>query len=70
MSPSSVSVISNNVITMTSNELEVLEHYKRKIVKYGEVPEVLLKCLKKLDQVMVNIELLQVTSLCYSLGSC
>ena len=37
-----------------------MEHYKRKIVKYGEVPEVVLKCLKKLDHVRVNIELLQV----------
>lgn len=46
---------------MSSNELEVLEHYKRKIVKYGEVPEVVLKCLKKLDHVRVNIELLQVS---------
>ena len=45
---------------MSSNELEVLEHYKRKIVKYGDVPEVILKCLKKLDHVRVNIELLQV----------
>ena len=45
---------------MTANELEVLEHYNRKILKYGENPEVLLKCLGKLDQVRVNIELLSV----------
>jgi len=43
---------------MTANELEVLEHYKRKIVKYIDSPEVLLKCLGKLDQVRVNIDLL------------
>ena len=47
---------------MTANELEVLEHYNRKILKYGENPEVLLKCLGKLDQVRVNIELLSVSS--------
>ena len=47
---------------MTANELEVLEHYNRKILKYGENPEVLLKCLGKLDQVRVNIELLSVRS--------
>ena len=45
---------------MTANELEVLEHYKRKIVKYIDAPEVLLKCLGKLDQVRVNIDLLGV----------
>lgn len=45
---------------MTANELEVLEHYKRKIVKYIDSPEVLLKCLGKLDQVRVNIDLLGV----------
>ena len=48
---------------MGGNELEVLEHYNRKIQKYGEhkdATEILLKCLVKLDQVRVNISLLQV----------
>jgi hypothetical protein len=48
---------------MGGNELEVLEHYNRKIQKYGEhkdATEILLKCLIKLDQVRVNISLLQV----------
>ena len=46
---------------MSSNELEVLEHYNRKILKYGDCPDVLLKCLAKLDNVRVNIELLGVS---------
>merc|ERR1712013_54490 len=51
-------------VGMSSNELEVLEHYNRKIQKYLDVQnaeEVLLKCLAKLDHVRVNIALLQST---------
>jgi len=51
---------------MGGNELEVLEHYNRKIQKYGEqkeAAEILLKCLGKLDQVRVNISLLQNTGI-------
>jgi len=51
---------------MGGNELEVLEHYNRKIEKYGEhkdAAEILLKCLSKLDQVRVNINLLQNTGI-------
>lgn len=51
---------------MGGNELEVLEHYNRKIQKYGEhkdATEILLKCLVKLDQVRVNISLLQNTGI-------
>eukprot|EP00092_Neocalanus_flemingeri_P039512 GFUD01043026.1.p1 GENE.GFUD01043026.1~~GFUD01043026.1.p1 ORF type:complete len:697 (-),score=204.72 GFUD01043026.1:693-2783(-) len=51
---------------MGGNELEVLEHYNRKIQKYGEhkdATEILLKCLCKLDQVRVNISLLQNTGI-------
>lgn len=48
---------------MSSNELEVLEHYNRKILKYGDCPDVLLKCLAKLDHVRVNIELLGQTGI-------
>ena len=44
----------------TASELEVLEHYNRKILRYGDNQEVLLKCLGKLDQVRINIDLLQV----------
>ena len=54
-----------NCDKMGGNELEVLEHYNRKIKKYGEhkeAGEILLKCLYKLDQVRVNISLLQVCS--------
>ena len=52
------------VIAMGGNELEVLEHYNRKIQKYGDrddAAEILTKCLTKLDQVRVNISLLQVS---------
>ena len=45
---------------MSGNELEVLEHYNKKMKKYEEHPDVLLRCLTKLDQVRVNISLLQV----------
>ena len=45
---------------MTANELEVLNHYNRKILKYDESPDIILKCLGKLSQVQVNIALLQV----------
>jgi len=51
---------------MGGNELEVLEHYNRKIQKYGEqkdATEILIKCLCKLDQVRVNISLLQNTGI-------
>ena len=47
----------------TASELEVLEHYNRKILRYGDNQEVLLKCLGKLDQVRINIDLLQVGSI-------
>ena len=47
---------------MTANELEVLNHYNRKILKYDESPDIILKCLGKLSQVQVNIALLQVKS--------
>jgi len=52
-----------NCDTMSSNELEVLEHYNRKILKYGDNSEVLLKCLGKLEHVRINIELLQITGI-------
>jgi len=55
-----------NCDKMGGNELEVLEHYNRKIKKYGEhkeAGEILLKCLYKLDQVRVNISLLQNTGI-------
>ena len=51
---------------MGGNELEVLEHYNRKLQKYGDCKdagEILLKCLSKLDQVRVNIALLSVSIL-------
>jgi len=51
---------------MGGNELEVLEYYDRKIKKYTEINnsnDVLLKCLDKLDQVKVNIDLLQKTGI-------
>ena len=48
---------------MSSNELEVFEHYNRKILKYGDNSEVLLKCLNKLEHVRINIELLQITGI-------
>jgi len=54
------------VIAMGGNELEVLEHYNRKIQKYGDrddAAEILTKCLTKLDQVRVNISLLQDTGI-------
>jgi len=48
---------------MSGNELEVLEHYNKKMKKYEEHPDVLLRCLTKLDQVRVNISLLQDTGI-------
>ena len=45
---------------MTATELEVLNHYNRKMLKYDESPDIILKCLWKLDRVQVNIALLQV----------
>jgi len=54
------------VIAMGGNELEVLEHYNRKIQRYGDrndAAEILIKCLSKLDQVRVNISLLQDTGI-------
>jgi len=51
---------------MGGNELEVLEHYNRKLQKYGDCKdagEILLKCLSKLDQVRVNIALLSQTGI-------
>ena len=47
---------------MTATELEVLNHYNRKMLKYDESPDIILKCLWKLDRVQVNIALLQVGS--------
>ena len=45
---------------MTANEMEVLNHYNKKMLKYDESPDIILKCLWKLDRVLVNIALLQV----------
>ena len=47
---------------MTANELEVLNHYNKKMLKYDESPDIIMKCLWKLDRVQVNIALLQVWS--------
>ena len=47
-------------IILAMSELEFLEHYNKKILKYGDNQEVLLKSLGKLDQVRVTIDLLAV----------
>ena len=47
---------------MGANEMEVLNHYNKKMLKYDESPDIILKCLWKLDRVSVNIALLQVWS--------
>lgn len=48
---------------MPGNELEVLNHYKRKIEKNLENEEILIRSLGKLDGVRVNIALLQDTGI-------
>lgn len=39
--------------------MEVIEHYKKKLLRHIEEPDVVLYCLKKLDAVPVTIEILQ-----------
>lgn len=39
--------------------MEVIEHYKKKLLRHIEEPDVVLYCLKKLDTVPVTIEILQ-----------
>ena len=53
-SPSSVPTI----IAMSAQEF--LDHYKNKIIKYEDNPDVLTRSLQKLDQVRVTIDLLAV----------
>merc|ERR1711874_278696 len=48
---------------MPGNELEVLNHYKKKIENNLDKEDVLLRCLTKLDKVLVNISLLQDTGI-------
>ena len=50
---------------MPGNELEVLNHYKKKIENNLDKEDVLLRALTKLDKVLVNIALLQVLILQY-----
>merc|ERR1711874_22800 len=58
-----ISVLPKSILKMTANELEVLNHYHKKILKYDESPDIILKCLWKLDRVHVNIALLQNTGI-------
>merc|ERR1711953_1442648 len=51
------------ILNMTANELEVLNHHNRKMLKYDESPDIIMKCLWKLDRVQVNIALLQNTGI-------
>merc|ERR1712062_675773 len=51
------------ILKMTANELEVLNHYNKKMLKYDESPDIITKCLWKLDRVQVNIALLQNTGI-------
>ena len=39
--------------------MEVIEHYKKKLLRHIEDPDTVLYCLKKLDAVPVTIEILQ-----------
>jgi len=48
---------------MPGNELEVLNHYKKKIENNLDKEDVLLRALTKLDKVLVNIALLQDTGI-------
>jgi len=53
---------------MGGNELEVLSHYNRKILKYPDDSELLMRCLGKLEAVKVNIQLLQDTGIGRTIG--
>ena len=39
--------------------MDVIEHYKKKLLRHIEDPDTVLYCLKKLDAVHVTIEILQ-----------
>ena len=39
--------------------MEVIEHYKKKLLRHVEDPDTVLYCLKKLDSVSVTVEILQ-----------
>ena len=39
--------------------MDVIEHYKKKLLRHIEDPDTVLYCLKKLDAVPVTIEILQ-----------
>ena len=39
--------------------MEVIEHYKKKLLRHTDDPDTVLYCLKKLDAVPVTIEILQ-----------
>ena len=41
------------------SKMEVIEHYKKKLLRHIEDPDTVLYCLKKLDAVPVTIDILQ-----------